>query len=76
MRLLEALGRYREALPVLSRYRREKPRDPQARVVHLHPRAEALAVADGTILAVGSAPELEALAGPGTRYRRLNGVSD
>jgi tetratricopeptide (TPR) repeat protein len=32
LRLLDALGRYREALPVLSRYRRDKPRDPQALV--------------------------------------------
>jgi predicted amidohydrolase YtcJ len=37
------------------------------------PRAEALAVKDGRVLAVGSARAVEELAGPGTAVRRLGG---
>lgn len=38
-----------------------------------NPRAEALAVADGALLAVGSAADVAALAGPGTRVVDLHG---
>ncbi len=38
-----------------------------------HPRAEAVAVAGGRILAVGSAAEVAALAGPGTRVIEAGG---
>lgn len=38
-----------------------------------NPRAEALAVAGGRILAVGTAAAIEPLAGPGTRVLRLGG---
>ena len=40
-----------------------------------HPTAEALAVQDGRVLAVGSTAEILALRGPGTRVRDLGGAA-
>ncbi|MCM3695111.1 amidohydrolase [Microbacterium oleivorans] len=40
----------------------------------IRPRAKALAIADGTIVAVGGAEEVRALAGEGTRVEEIRGV--
>jgi tetratricopeptide (TPR) repeat protein len=58
LRLLEAFGRYREAVPVLTRYQREKPRDPEGLVqtIRFASRAGQLDVANQAIRDLGEIP--------------------